>query len=351
MRTTNFVNFLYSKLFYNRRTEVWICSSTISIYQYIVWSSDIKSSRSSYAFIARGSKLLDNPEHLINLSTTYNIVIRSLSFINLCKVLALESIRLRPVTLRVPHLHPSIIKPWMWKAQKIGLLSFDLYDDGFLGILHHPSVCNYLKPIFNNICHWNLDKWRLSDSTRSKIYTPLSDHNSIPISIETLHKKWFPCRSINANPVPVYVPIILESKYMDYALLRDLLGNNSFGDISKEIFTYFEHPWSIKRNQFWPSQVKRTIVDTIQLEKFLCRELTKCNWIVTGMTSSVVLLSELVKKGLLPSFRLDILISSRMCNEGYHNESEPLDFCGYMQENYSSILDLNIHFNRKPLSL
>jgi hypothetical protein len=244
----------------------------------------------------------------------------------------------------VPHLNPPIINKTIRRLQKLGLISLEIYDDGFLGILDQPSVCDYLQPIFHSICCWNIAGWSLSNYSLGHIQTP---------KIQRIVVYPSPCKylvddilRLKLNEESTYSQsFILEAKYMDYSLLEKLLIANKLDDFLAQVPYYYQHPWSIKRNKLWPTNISRNKITHVPVERHLASLIDEHSHIITGMTSSIVIICELVKQGLLPKPKITLLLREPTCLSEYHNASEVKSFINFLQNSYSHSHELEIWLN------
>jgi hypothetical protein len=140
--------------------------------------------------------------------------------------------------------------------------------------------------------------------------------------------------------------IIIEAKYMDYIGLNDLLyqiphtvsSHSKFEVIPK----YFEHPWEIKRNINWPPNLKRDLIYESPIERYLFNTVNPDTHVVTGVTSSIILLCDLLNKGELPSCRVTLLLSTKQSDTEFHHQDELDSYISFMHRMYSSVVDLTV---------
>ncbi len=324
-------------------TEVWICYSTISFYLFCSWQRVNYRTIKGFVCYAPGSPLhtclvpndwqIESKKHLK--------IYCAKTFIHLALRCLLSGKRL---VVRVPHLNPPIISKTIKRLQKLGLISLEIYDDGFLGILDQPSVCDYLQPIFHSICCWNIAGWSLSNYSLGHIQTP---------KIKRLVVYPSPCKHLiddifrlKANEESTnQQSFILEAKYMDYSLLKNLLITNKLDDYLAQPPYYYQHPWSIKRNKLWPTNISRNQITHLSVERHLASLITEHSHIITGMTSSIVLICELVNQGLLPKPKITLLLLEPTCSTEYHNPLEVKSFINFLKNSYSHSHELEIWLN------
>jgi hypothetical protein len=242
----------------------------------------------------------------------------------------------------VPHLNSPIINRTIEKLSCYRLIRFDLYDDGFLGILDRPSVCQYLKPIFRSIIAWNISGWKLSKYSLHA----LKSANAINLDLQSV-----PCALAVENLRSVSIGaalsnlFIVEAKYMDYQLLSDLLRGKQLDFILDKIPYYYQHPWSIKQNTIWPPELQRNVITNVPLETHLASRINQDSHVVTAMTSSVIFLCELVRQGLVSNHRITLLLRTSSIPSEYHNESEPYSFSLFIRQTYRELVNLSVWLN------
>ncbi len=319
-------------------TELWICYSSISYYLFVAWHKSSSLDRRGFLCYAPGSPLYKChiPNDLLAYTSKALKSYHARNFILLAFTSILGGRRL---VVRVPHLNAPIINKTIERLALLSLIRLDLYDDGFLGILDRPSVCNYLKPIFRSVCSWNISGWKLSKFTlhalKSSKVTSL-DIQSLPctLAVENLHL--VPFRKSFSNV------FIVEAKYMDYQLLSDLLRGNELALPIHQILNYYQHPWSIKQNRCWPPEFQRNLVSDVPLETHLASLINQESHVITAMTSSVIFLCELVRQGVIMKHRITLLLRNSATPTEYHNESEPHSFISFIQQNYQDDISLSV---------
>jgi hypothetical protein len=133
---------------------------------------------------------------------------------------------------------------------------------------------------------------------------------------------------------------------MDYIGLNDLINQTSHTVSSHSKFEvipkYFEHPWEIKRNINWPQNLNRDIICESPIERYLFNTVNPDTHVVTGMTSSIVLLCDLISKGELPSCRVTLLLSTKQSDTKFHHQDELDSYISFMHRMYSSVVDLTV---------
>ena len=243
--------------------------------------------------------------------------------------------------VRVPHLKQPTCNKHLLLLRKLRLIQLELYDDGFLGVVESPTVCKYLRPVFGSIYSWNIQGWQLSDAT----IRCLAGRQGIAISslsLEDLCRDWRQNNEENERGLL----IIIEAKYMDYIELNGFIDqiSHTVSPHSKFEVTpkYFEHPWEIKRNINWPPNLKRDLMYESPIERYLFKTVNPDTHIVTGMTSSIVLLCDLIKKGELPSCRVTLLLSTKQSDKKFHHRDELDSYISFMRRMYSSVVDLTV---------
>jgi hypothetical protein len=215
-----------------------------------------------------------------------------------------------------------------------------LYDDGFLGILSNPTVCKFLKPFFTSLYCWEISGWSLSSHTLNSLSSqPAIDVNKLPVNL--LGVRW----RKDYSPTDSENFYIIESKYMDYSLLPCLVLNKANNISTYTIPFYFEHPWDLKRNMKWPDKLEKKVIRSYPVEKYLVQHLDCNSHVLTGMTSTIVFVSELVKLSILPKHRVSLLLSTDFESSNFVNPSEAVEFSAFMSANYGEWLYLQIYMN------
>lgn len=332
-------------IFLVRPTELWICYSSVSYFLFYARQRESAGIGKFLFCLAPTSPLssctlpLDYKSETRRLHKKYC----NKAFI----ILAITSLlHGRKLIVRIPHLNNSIINATLRKLYSLNLIKVELYDDGFLGIIDSPTVCQYLRPQFQSICCWKISKWTLCDKVQSQIQN---------LKIKSLNVIALPCSHLIGSPTHEYNKhsspntIIIEAKYMDYSTLSKLVVNNRFeihGD--NEIF-YYQHYWSLKRNSMWPDIVHRKILTNVPVEYHVCQLLNSNSHIITGMTSTIVLICELAKQRLVPRHKITLLLDNTAKLSNYHNTTEVTSFINYLHRVYSMVLDLNIVLNGEVL--
>jgi hypothetical protein len=162
------------------------------------------------------------------------------------------------------------------------------------------------------------------------------------LSLEDLCVAWLESNEKNEE-APL---IIIEAKYMDYLALSNFIAHvpHSGKCFAKTeiIPKYFEHPWYIKRNTNWPSDLKRDLVKESPVEHYLSRTIDLNTHIITGMTSTIILVCDLIKKKVLPSCSVTLLLTTKQSNEGNYCLGELHSYIKFMNHMYSSVVDLSI---------
>jgi hypothetical protein len=228
------------------------------------------------------------------------------------------------------------------------LIRLELYDDGFLGILENPPVCRYLKPIFSSVCCWNISEWKLSSVTLRKIIHPRAKQ----IKINAVF-----CNSLVRNKVnqerqlikSTPATFIIESKYMDYQLLLKMFASTNKDQSGSKPPYYYQHPWAIKRNKYWPTDLDRRVIENNSLEHHLLMNLDSNSLVYTGMTSSAVLICELVKQGFVSISNLTVLLQEPSSLSEYQEPNELNSFIDFLHRVYSNSVSLTIWFNGKVI--
>lgn len=321
-----------------RKIEAWVCYSTISFDLYESWAK--QTHHRPLLFLAPGSPLLreksTRKNELQNRPDLKPYTLKTFLKLTLASLLARSRL-----VVRVPHLNQPICNKQLLLLRKLRLIQLELYDDGFLGVIETPTVCRYLRPVFSSVCSWNIQGWQLSDAT----IRCLAGRRGIAISnlsLEDLCRDW---RQNNAGNERGLL-IIVEAKYMDYVglnnLMNQLLHTASSHSEFEVIPKYFEHPSEIKRNTNWPPNLKRDLIYESPIERYLFKTANPGTHVVTGMTSSIVLLCDLIKKGELPSCSVTLLLSTKQSNEKYHHQDELDSYIDSMYRLYSSVVDLTM---------
>jgi|694.fasta_scaffold06671_15 hypothetical protein len=330
-----------------KTTELWICYSTISYY---LFQSRVKQSNNSIegiALFAIGSPLYSCRCTYDQLTRT-QVIDTHLSLKDILKLVLRSFLKGKILVVRIPHLNAPVFSKTISRLYKLKLIRIELYDDGFLGILENPPVCRYLKPIFRSICCWDITEWKLSSETMSKILNPRAKQIKIyPVTCNSLLEN-----SIDNNQPVIHTTssiFIIESKYMDYQMLSKIFTDTDLQQLTCEPPYYYEHPWSIKRNKYWPLDVDRKVVEHISLEKHLTMNVGINSLIYTGMTSSVILLCELVKQGRLSIGNLTLLLQEPAVLSKYQDPNELDSFINFIVRVYSESVKLTVWYNGKNI--
>jgi len=217
--------------------EVWVCFSSISFHLFQAWRSST-GNRHSSIFLAPDSQIFATQD-CFKSNGRYKHFIKPYRLRYLL-VLTLDALlRGSRLTVRIPHLHSHVIHDFLIRLHGLGWINLGLYDDGFLGILENPSVLRYLKPCFNSLCCWELSGWRPSAATLQSIQSPeCKDFEILSIPLDSLVQAWI------AKPLdpPQAKTLVVESKYMDYALLGASLIQGNLGLVADGALDYFLHP-------------------------------------------------------------------------------------------------------------
>jgi hypothetical protein len=136
---------------------------------------------------------------------------------------------------------------------------------------------------------------------------------------------------------------------MDYQMLSKIFTDTDLQQLTCEPPYYYEHPWSIKRNKYWPLDVDRKVVEHISLEKHLTMNVGINSLIYTGMTSSVILLCELVKQGRLSIGNLTLLLQEPAVLSKYQDPNELDSFINFIVRVYSESVKLTVWYNGKNI--
>jgi hypothetical protein len=333
--------FGYFAFFRRPPIELWICYSSISYYLFIAWQKSSGLHRNGFLCFAPGSPLYECqiPRELIDFTSQVLKSYRARTFLFLAFISILQGRRL---IVRVPHLNTPIINKTIEKLLLFRLIRLDLYDDGFLGILDRPSVCHYFKPIFRTVCSWNISGWKLSKYSlhalkSSKVLN--LDIQSVPCALAVENLSLIPFKPSQSNL------FIVEAKYMDYQLLSDLLRDNRLALSLDQVPYYYQHPWSIKQNTFWPPMLQRNVLTNVPLETHLASRINNESHVITAMTSSVIFLCELVRQGLLSNHKITLLLRTSPNPAEYHNGSEPHSFIGFIRQTYKDLINVSVWLN------
>jgi len=318
--------------------EAWVCYSTISLNLYESWAN--LTHRHARLFLAPGTPLLrEKSIRRSDLKSRPDAIPYTLKQILVLALLsALSGSRLR---IRVPHLHRPTCHKDLLLLRKLGVIQLELYDDGFLGVVETPTVCKYLQPIFSSVFGWDIHGWQLSDAT----IRCLSGRRGLSIShlpLKDLCSAWrLSDEQFETDPL-----IIIEAKYMDYLALNNYICQKSHAESglskSEVIPKYIEHPWEIKRNNNWPPSQVRNFVHESPIEFYLCRSIGPCTHVITGMTSTAVIMCDLIMKKELPSCRFTLLLSTKQSEKEYHCLDELYSYIDFMFRMYSSKINLKI---------
>jgi len=322
------------------KAEAWICFSSMSYQLLSTWKL-VSHAKVAWAFIPQGSILLED-KALGEYAYASNIKILPYTQFSLLLLCVSRLLRFSRLTVRVPHLHPGIIKQILINLDSLRLLRLNLYDDGFLGVLEHPSVCTSLKPIFSSICCWDIESWGMSASTlRAVCRLGSKPIQVLKLPIQHAIKSW----SSQSSTHRTTETMIIESKYMDYSYLASLMHEGKLALTADACIDYFQHPWELKRNKLWPDDYQRQIVESIPIEKYLVANISTESHVIAGMTSTVIFLCELVKRGVLPKHWLTLLVKENDSSVPFSNNTEPASYCHFMAMNYSGCVSLKIVLN------
>ena len=326
--------------------EVWVCFSSMSYHLFVAWRSETGNG-SSYVFLAPDSQIFATQD-CFKPNGRYKSFIKPYRLRYLLAFALYALLRGSRLIVRIPNLHPYFIHDFLIRLHGLGWINLALYDDGFLGILEKPSVLRHLRPWFVSLCCWDLSGWRPSANTLQAIQSPkCKDFEILSVPLDRFQQAWID------NPLdqPGANILIVESKYMDYSLLSASLIDGKLGLASDGLPHYFVHPSVFKRNHEWPEAWPRKIIDSIPVEKHLVNVINHETHLVTGMTSTVLLLCELAKRLTLPRFRLTLLISDKDRNNPFYERGEPIGFCDFVAKAYGPFVDLNIVFNGQVLAM
>lgn len=327
-----------SELEKTKGIEAWVCYSTISLNLYESWAK--LAHRHARVFLAPGTPLLrENSSLRSELQNRSDVEPYNLrKILSLAALSCLSGSRLR---IRVPHLNQPTCHKHLLALARLRLIQLALYDDGFLGVVENPAVCNYLRPVFASLCSWNIQGWKLSSAT-NRCLSAKGGIEIFQVPVEDLCIFW---RKRNQGSEKNLL-IIIEAKYMDYVALNCFIEQISIPEHYQAqlemIPKYFEHPWEIKRNIYWPPDRKRDLLHESPVEQYLSRSISADTHVVTGMTSSAVILCDLIKKKALPSCRISLLLSSSQSDKEYHRRDELESYASFMKETYSSVVELEI---------
>jgi hypothetical protein len=328
-----------------KTTELWICYSTISYY---LFQSRVKQSNGSIqgiALFANGSPL-HHCRWNDDQSTSTQVIDTDLSLRDIVKLFVQSFINGKLLVVRIPHLNKPILSKTISRLYKFKLIRLELYDDGFLGILENPPVCRYLKPIFRSVCCWNISEWKLSSETLRRIIHPRAKQIKINrVCCNSLVKS----KKNRERPVikTTSASFIIESKYMDYQLLLKMLKSTDKHKSNSNPPYYYQHPWPIKRNKLWPLDLDRRVIENTSLENHLIMNLDSSSQIYTGMTSSAVLICELVKQGLVSISSLTLLLQEPSSLSEYQEPNEINSFVNFLLRVYAHSVSLTIWVNGK----
>lgn len=321
--------------------EIWICYSSISYHLFFAWQSETHNKQNNFISFAPGSPLhtCELPAQFKRETSAIIRKYRSRTFV----LLAVRSLLSgRRLTIRVPHLNLPILNKTIKRLHASRIVSLELYDDGFLGVLSNPSVCRYLRPIFRSVCCWDISGWYLSQYVKSRIKSPDLNH----IKVQRL-----PCRYaidgtssyiLDSERADIF---IVESKYMDYTMLSKLVVSKHLDLSSDRLPFYYQHPWSIKRNALWPGDYPRIVLTNIPVERHLASHVTRKSHLISGMTSTLIFHCELVKQAILPRHSITLLLKESLADDQYSNETEIHSFISYMRSNFVNSVDLTIYLN------
>lgn len=321
--------------------ELWICYSSISYFLFIAWQRERQNRSKGFFCLAPTSplnickipnKCKDEITHALQKYCNQTFILLTLRSL----------LKGRKLIIRIPHLNSPIPNNLIKKLYSLNLINLELYDDGFLGILDSPAVCKYMNPIFRSICCWNITNWNLSNYVLSHIQSKKIqsiDVVSLPCSHVIDQEQSSQTKTTEASI------IIIEAKYMDYLNLAKIVINTMQDISSNQVPLYYQHYWSIKRNALWPDGVQRRIVRNMPVERDLSQLVNSESHVITGMTSSVVFLCELVKQGLVPMHKVTLLLQESIESTDYHNDTELSSFIGFMCRTYYEVIDLTIILN------
>ena len=318
--------------------EAWVCYSTISLNLYESWAK--LTHLHARLFLAPGTPLLrENSIRRSELESRPDVIPYTLKQLLLLALLSgLSGSRLR---IRVPHLHRPTCHKHLLLLRKLLVIQLELYDDGFLGVVEAPTVCKHLQPVFSSLCAWDIYGWQLSDAT-IRCLSGRKDLSITHLHLKDLCSTW----RHNNEKVEKDPLIIIEAKYMDYFALNYFIYQRPHAESglskSEVIPKYFEHPWEIKRNHDWSPSQKRDFVHESPIEYYLSRSIGPDTLVITGMTSTAVIMCDLIRKKALPSCRFTLLLSTKQSEKEYHCQGELYSYIDFMDRTYSSEIDLKI---------
>ena len=319
--------------------EAWVCHSTISMVLCEAWEEITR--RRLYVFIAQSSPMLKEGGQDSRSIEDKKGNIRPYCLTEIARLALLSILMGSRLRLRVPHLNRPVCTRCALALAWIGVIRLELYDDGFLGVIEKPTVSTHLKPVFSSICSWNIEGWKLSSQTRRCIFQNNSNR-VFCLSIEDICRRW----RGHHGEISSCSLIVVEAKYMDYSYLstigEDSLYSTPCLERRRPMLMYIEHPSSLKKNPCWPLARNREFVRESPIERFLFSAVTSDCHIVTGMTSSVILLCDLSRKGVLPSFALTLLLSTDDACKNHHSLEELLSFIQFIKNQYSSAVRLAV---------
>ena len=328
----------HSRIKRTRKIEAWVCYSSISIDLYESWAR--QAHQKSYLFLAPRTPLL-REKSTRKIEVEGRPDLKSYTLKSILKLTLASLLTGSRLLIRVPHLNQPICNKYLLLLRKFQLIKLELYDDGFLGIVESPTVCKYLQPIFTSVYSWNVHGWQLSDATMrclaSKRHIAISN-----LSLEDLCRDWRKGNKENKRQLL----IIIEAKYMDYIALNDFIDQIPHATGSQSEFEvipkYFEHPWEIKRNIDWPPNRKRDLIYESPIERYLFAAVNPATHVISGMTSSIVLFCDLIKKEELPSCSVTLLLSTKRSDQQNHCKGELESYISFMHRMYSSVVDLEV---------
>lgn len=325
-------------------SELWICYSTISYYLFQAWLKEYGTQRNGHVCIAPSSPLHTVCDHHQQYARSHPCF-KQYGILTFIQLIIRSVLSGRKLKIRIPHFNPPIFNKTLNNLVNLKLVEIQLYDDGFLGLLEHPSVLKYIRPVIDSIVHWNISGWRLSSTICFRLQLGrISSIATYPVS----------CRQLvdNLRGAPrdhqCSNTFILESKYMDYRLLADLLQKYQLHLPLGGIPYYFQHPWHVKRNSSWPIGIKRTIVSSVALEAHIIPLINSKSHIISAMTSSVVLFCELAKQGLVPQHKITLLLSEPNQYSEYQTKTEIYSYINHVTSHYTDVVDLKLWLNGIP---
>jgi hypothetical protein len=285
-------------------TQIWICGSKIHLL--LALSKNLNKS----------VPLIFNSETLkiSNSSFSSRIEIKNFSLIELIKTLAIQIIRFEDFRIFVPHISPYMFSEQsqyvLWKLWESGLISY--FDDGMSLISKNTHLFKdgYI-PAQIPIISWN---YRFIDSSCPEYIVSTSSlmslikqgSKSIDLSGRLARNSYHSIKSQELT-------IIVASKWMDNAKVNKLLDIHK---TDKQECIYFPHYLEQKNS---PDFLENCFIPKFEFLEYELISLFRFDFrkkrIIFGVTSTLILLLDLVSKKEINSFDANFVGSDKLAGE------------------------------------